>query len=140
MTARSATVSIDRIRRAAQQVAPDLGCRLVVLFGSAARSTGAAPEDIDLGVLGDAAVDTVAVTNRFIRALGIQTVDISDLRRADPLLLMLVARDGIALYERAPGEFARFASLAARRYADTRKFRVAERAEVRDYLTRSARR
>lgn len=36
---------------------------------------------------------------------------------------MLVARDGVPLYEADPAAFARFASLALRRYADTRKFR-----------------
>jgi predicted nucleotidyltransferase len=116
-------------------VAADLNCRLIVLFGSAAR--GVTAEDVDLGVLVDAVVDTVDATNRFIRALGLQAVDVADLRRADPLLLMLVARDGIPLYERSPGEFARFASLAARRFADTRKFRDAERHELRDFIARS---
>jgi predicted nucleotidyltransferase len=128
-------VTRDQLRQAARQVAAALGCRLVILFGSAAR--GASPEDLDLGVLGDSVVDTVDATNRFIRALGLQAVDLADLRRADPLLLMLAARDGIPLYERSPGEFARFASLAARRYADTRKFRDAERLELRDFIARS---
>jgi hypothetical protein len=61
-------------------------------------------------------------------------VDVCDLRRTDPLLMMLVVRDGIPLYERSAGEFARFASLAARRYADTRKFRQVERREIQDIL------
>lgn len=124
-----------QLQHAARHVAADLGCRLVVLFGSAAR--GVAPEDVDIGVLGDALVDTLEATNRFIRELGVQAVDVADLRRADPLLLMLAARDGVPLYERSPGEFARFASLAARRYADTRKFRDAERHELRDFIARS---
>jgi predicted nucleotidyltransferase len=135
MTPRAPDITRDQLHQAARQVAAGLGCRLVILFGSAAR--GQAPEDLDLGVLGDTILDTVDVTNRFIRALGVQAVDVADLRRADPLLLMLAARDGLALYERSPGEFARFASLAARRYADTRKFRDAERNEVRDFIARS---
>ena len=135
MPPRVPDVTRDQLRHAARQVAPGLGCRLVILFGSAARGPG--PEDLDLGVLGDSVVDAVDVTNRFIRALGLQAVDVADLRRADPLLLMLAARDGVPLYERSPGEFARFASLAARRYADTRKFRDAERHELRDFVARS---
>ncbi len=135
MPRRAPDVTRDQLRQAAQQVATALGARLVILFGSAAR--GASPEDLDLGVLGDSVVDAVDATNRFIRALGLQAVDVADLRRADPLLLMLAARDGISLYERSPGEFARFASLAARRYADTRKFRDAERLELRDFIARS---
>jgi predicted nucleotidyltransferase len=136
MPPRAPDVARDQLRQAAQQVAAVLGCRLVILFGSAAG--GHAPEDLDIGVLGDALLDAVDVTNRFIRALGLQAVDVADLRRADPLLLMLAARDGIPLYERSPGEFARFASLAARRYADTRKFRDAERSGLRDFIARSS--
>jgi predicted nucleotidyltransferase len=136
MPPRAPDITRDQLRQAAQQVAAVLGCRLVILFGSAAG--GHAPEDLDIGVLGDALLDAVDVTNRFIRALGLQAVDVADLRRADPLLLMLAARDGMPLYERSPGEFARFASLAARRYADTRKFRDAERSGLRDFIARSS--
>jgi predicted nucleotidyltransferase len=140
MSLPSRRIPAARLRRAAEQVGREVGCRLVVLFGSAARGADgatAAARDLDVGVLCDTVPDLVALTNRFIQALGVQAVDLTDLRRADPLLLMLVARDGTPLYERAPGEFARFASLAARRYADTRKFRVAERDAVRDFIARS---
>jgi hypothetical protein len=40
-------------------------------------------------------------------------VDVTDLGRADPVPLALAARGGLPLYERDPGAFARFASLAA---------------------------
>jgi len=141
MQPRALPVSLDDLRRAADTVGRETGSRLIVLFGSAARlpEHGARPpQDLDLGVLNDAASDLVDLTNRFIRALRLQAVDVTDLRHADPLLLMLAARDGVLLYERDRGEFTRFASLAARRYADTRKFRVSERDEVRDFVTRSA--
>ncbi|MGH7753749.1 MAG: hypothetical protein ACREN5_13125 [Gemmatimonadales bacterium] len=141
MQPRAPAVPVDDLRRAAATVGRETGARLIVLFGSAARPPDRgprAPEDLDVGVLNDLAPDQVALTNRFIRALGLQSVDVTDLRRADPLLLILAARDGVPLYEHEPGEFARFASLAARRYADTRKFRVSERDEVRDFVTRSA--
>ena len=122
---------LDHLRAAAARVGREFGCRLIVLFGSASRADTAAPEDLDLGVLGAGALDAVAVTNRLIRELGVQQVDIADLGRADPLLLALVARDGIPLFEAEPGGFACFASVAMRRYWDTRKFREAERAEIR---------
>ncbi len=124
---------LGRIRVAARRLGEDLGCRLLVLFGSAARGDTRA-RDLDIGVLCGGPVDVIAATNHLIQALGTQTVDLCDLRRADPLLLALVARDGIPLYEQPPGEFARFASLAARRYFDTRKFREMERREIQDLL------
>ncbi len=90
--------------------------------------------DLDLAALSEGRLDTVELTNRLIRALRVQAVDIADLSHADPLLMMLVARDGVLLYERSSGEFDRFASLAARRYADTKKFRAMEAQEIRDFI------
>jgi len=139
------TFALEQLRHAAVQVGQKASCRLVVLFGSVARRTAdgpeRAPEDLDLGILGPAEaahrpLDTAALTNDFIRALSFQDVDVTDLGRADPLLLMLVVRDGVPLFEATPGEFARFASLAARRYADTRKFRELERRQLQDFARR----
>lgn len=124
---------LHQIREAAERIGREEDCRLVVLFGSAARGDPH-PADWDLAILGKVPLDQVAFANRLIQMLRLQAVDVCDLRRADPLLMMLVARDGIPLYERPAGEFARFASLAARRYADTRKFREVERREIQDIL------
>lgn len=125
--------SLDRLHEAAHQLGPDIGARLIVLFGSAA-GVDRAPRDVDVGILADRPLDAVAATNRLIQLLGIQQVDVTDLRRADPLLLALAARDGVALFEGTPGAFADFASLAARRFADTRKFRDAEHEEVQAFV------
>ena len=131
-------MTLPRLTAAARRAGPALGCRLIVLFGSAAREEQRVAEDVDLAVLGMRPLDPVAVTNRLIRELGAQRVDVADLNRADPLLLAAVARDGVPLFEATPGEFARFTSLAVRRYADTRKFREAEREELRDRLARGS--
>lgn len=130
-------LTLDRLRSMAHEVAGRIGCRMIVLFGSAARAGDLESEDLDLGVLVNDPLDPVAVTNVFIQTLRMQKVDVVDLRRADPLLMMFVARDGIPLFEERLGEFARFASLAVRRYADTRKFRELERREIRDFVSRS---
>ena len=133
MTTSRSTPSIERICLAAQRLGAEIGARLILLFGSAARGrTG--PADLDIGILSDGPLDAVSATNRLIEALGVQAIDVADLRRADPLLLALAARDGIPVYEGAPGAYATFASLAARRFADTRKFREAERREIRDFI------
>ena len=120
------------LREAAARAAAQFGARLVVLFGSTARGEPNA-QDLDVGILGETPLDAVAVTNTLTRQLGTQAVDVTDLRRADPVLLALVARDGVALFEQVPGEFAQFASLAMRRFADTRKFR-----DVRQPLRRGS--
>lgn len=130
------TMAPERLRAAAERVGYELGCKLIVLFGSTARREAGDREDLDLGVLGARPLDAVAVTNRLIQELGVQEVDVADLNRADPLLLAMVAREGVPLFEAEPGAFAQFASLALRRYADTRKFREFERQEIRDRLAR----
>ena len=102
-----------------------------MLFGSAARGEDTV-EDIDIGILGSGPVDGVAVTNDLTQSLQTQDVDVTDLSRADPILLALVAREGVALFENEPGAFTRFASLAARRFADTKKFRDAQADALRE--------
>lgn len=134
MNGASAIPSIEELRRAAAVVGRETACRLLVLFGSAARPGAPAPHDLDLAALAEGSLDAVGLTNRLIRALGFQGIDVADLTHADPLLMMLVASDGVPLYESSPGEFDRFASLAARRYADTRKFRAMEAQEIRDFI------
>ncbi len=119
------SISDLSLRQAADELHRRFGARLVVLFGSAARREES-PRDLDVGILGYGPLDTVAVTNALTRALGTQNVDVTDLRRADPVLLALVARDGVPLFEGEPGEFACFMSLAMRRFADTAKFRDAQ--------------
>ncbi len=124
-----------RLREVARDVAGRFGLRLVVLFGSTARQEPD-PRDLDLGVVGSEPLDVVAITNAVIRALGMQSVDVADLRRADPVLLALAARDGRALFEAESGLFANFVSVAARRFADTRKFRDAQAEALRSTIGR----
>lgn len=124
----------DRVREAARLIGERDALRLVVLFGSAADPSRDDPADLDLALKGDGLLNLADITNHFIQETGFQEIDLVDLTRADPLLLALVARDGLPLYEAEPGVFARFASLAARRFADTRKFRDAEANEVADFI------
>jgi predicted nucleotidyltransferase len=130
-------IDLDSLRAAARDVAREAGLRLVVLYGSAAANEAREPEDLDLGVLPADTLDPVDITNRFIRRLGIQAVDVTDLSRSSPLVLILVARDGMPLYEAEPGTFAGFCSLAARRFADTRKFRELERRRIQEFVERT---
>jgi predicted nucleotidyltransferase len=129
------SVSAEGVREVVGRVAFEEGLRLVVLFGSTARGEDRA-EDLDLALLGTGPLDLVRLTNVLMQRTGVQEIDLVDLRRADSLLMMLVARDGIPLFEETPGEFTSFWSLAARRYADGRKFRDAQRESIRDFVRR----
>jgi predicted nucleotidyltransferase len=127
-------VTDEQLRAAARRLADEARLDLVVLFGSAAGPGRSRAQDLDVAVRAAHPVNLAALTDRLVTLLGVQAVDLADLRRADALLLALVARDGVPLYEREPGTFGRFASLAARRFADTAKFRAAEREAIRDFV------
>ncbi|MCI0433394.1 MAG: nucleotidyltransferase domain-containing protein [Gemmatimonadetes bacterium] len=119
----------------AERLGRSEGYRLIVVFGSAAREE-AVPGDLDLGIKGDSSLDMLAATNTWVAALGFQHVDLCDLRRADPLVAMVVAQSGVPLYEASPGEFDRFVSLAVRRYGDTEKLREQQRLQMLERVER----
>jgi predicted nucleotidyltransferase len=112
----------------------DESVRLVVLFGSLAGGAGGDAGDIDIAVGADGGVDVIALTNRITSLLHEDAVDVVDLRGAPPLLMARIAEQGLPLYEREPGEFARFRSLAWRRYVDTRKLRRLQKEQLRDSI------
>jgi predicted nucleotidyltransferase len=126
------TPTLDALRGAARDVANAADYRLVVLFGSAARGD-AAPSDVDVAVLARDVVDVIDCAARFSALLPGVRVDIVDLRRANPVLLMAVAREGISLFDASGSDFAEFSSLAMRRYADTKKYRDAVRDDLREF-------
>lgn len=107
---------------------------LVALFGSTAAGATHAESDLDLAILGSGPLDLVALTNDVSQLLHTDAVDLVDLRRAPPLLMMEVVRGGHLLYERVPGSYAAFCSLAHRRYVDTAKLRLAQRETIQQFL------
>jgi predicted nucleotidyltransferase len=134
---RTDTPTEASLRDVAGTIATERGYRLVVLFGSTARREPTS-RDIDLGIIGPAEteLDVLEATTAFIRSLGTSAVDIVDLRRANPVLLMTVARDGVPLFDATGSAFSEFSSLAMRRYADTKKFRDLVRDDLREYARR----
>lgn len=111
---------------------PDL--QMVILFGSQAAGEARRESDIDLALLGDHPLDLVSQTTEAIRLLKQSRVDLVDLRRANPLLMMEVVRKGTLLYERSPGVYLNFCSLAVRRYIDTKKLRDARGTAIKRFL------
>jgi predicted nucleotidyltransferase len=113
---------------------PDL--ELLVLFGSAARGTASARSDVDVAVRCAGAADLEALHLALAPWLATGRLDLVDLRRAGPLLAFEVARSGRVLFERHPGAFREFQSLASRRYCDTEKLRAAQRRAIHVFLER----
>ncbi|MDR4507309.1 MAG: nucleotidyltransferase domain-containing protein [Candidatus Brocadiaceae bacterium] len=111
--------------------------KLVILFGSISTGNIHKRSDIDLGFLFVNIIDILNLTNSVIRLLKTDTVDVVDLRRASPLLKFAAVKNGKLLYEKAPGMFHEFASLAFRRYVDTKKLRDARAESIKIFLKKN---
>jgi uncharacterized protein len=127
-------LSVGDIKARLTPLFQDENLRLAVLFGSAATGRMHRRSDLDLGFLHDGPVDILRLTNDVIRLLGTDSVDVVDLRRASPLLRFSAVRRCVVLYERAPGDFPEFTSLAFRMYADTKKLRDARKQSIGLFL------
>jgi predicted nucleotidyltransferase len=113
----------------------DKDLQLALLFGSTVSGKFKKQRsDVDLAFLFDRPADILALTNRVIRLLHFDDVDVADLRYASPLLRFSVAKNGKLLFERSPGLFNEFASLAFRRYVDTKKLREAQAKAIEHFL------
>jgi predicted nucleotidyltransferase len=113
---------------------PDL--QLLVLFGSAVRGRARAASDVDFAVRCDGPADFDALYLAIAHRLRTDRIDLVDLGRAGPLVAFEVARKGSLLFERDPGAFRQFQSLAARRYGDTERLRHAQRRAIHVFLER----
>ena len=136
---REIAASVPSVAEINARLAPfyaDRGLQLVVLFGSMASGKMHKRSDIDLAFLFDAPQDILEFTNRVLRLLRIDNVDVVDLRRASPLLRMAVVRGGNLLYERSPGLYADYCSLSFRMYADSKKLRDAQSRSVSSFIER----
>lgn len=127
-------ISVEEIRNRLVPIFKDEGLKLVLLFGSAVLGKIHKQSDIDLAFLFDKPVDILSLTNRVIRLLHADNVDVVDLRRAGPLLKFSVVKNGRLLYERQPGMFNEFYSLAFRMYVDSKKLRDAQEIAMRHFL------
>jgi uncharacterized protein len=109
---------------------------LVVLFGSVARGRARPDSDLDVAVRCVGPADLDALYLLLAPRLANSLLDLVDLRCTGSLLAFQVARHGRLLYERNPGAFRSFQSLASRRYCDTDKLRGAQRRAIHAFLER----
>ena len=107
---------------------------LVVLFGSTIRNR--ARGDSDIGVHCDGPANLEALYAAMASRLHADPLDLVDLKRVGSVLAFEIARTGQLLYERRPGAFIEFQSLASRRYCDTAKLRQAQRRAIEVFLAR----
>jgi predicted nucleotidyltransferase len=126
--------SIDEIKEKLAPLYKEEGLQLVLLFGSAASGRTHRKSDIDLAFLYDKPVDALELTNKVIKLLHTDSADVVDLQTASPLLGFSAAKHGKILYERSPGVFNSFYSLAFRKYIDTRKIRQGHEDSIKSFL------
>ena len=129
-----AQFNIEDIKNKLAPLYDEEGLKLVLLFGSVASGRGGRESDIDLGFLYNKPIDILGLTNRVIRLLRTDRVDVIDLNRASPLLKYSAIRQGKVLFEQIPGLFNIFRSLTFRIYVDTKKLRDAQEKVIHNFL------
>lgn len=92
--------------------------RLLVLHGSRARGTAHERSDWDFAYLADGDVDAGGLLATLTDVSRTDHVDAVDLDRAGALIRHRVARDGVLVYEAAPGLFERFRLEAIHNWCD----------------------
>ncbi|MEN9798270.1 MAG: hypothetical protein RL653_1966 [Pseudomonadota bacterium] len=94
------------------------GMRLRALHGSRAREDHRPDSDWDFAFVPGPSTDELALGAALVRLLGTDAVDLCRLDTAGGLLRFRVAREGVLLFESAPGTWASFVFEAARFWAE----------------------
>lgn len=94
------------------------GLRLLLVFGSRARSESHTSSDWDVGYLATPAADVDMLRARLVEALGTDRIDLVDLQKAGGLLRFRAARDGQLVFESEQGLGDRFRLEAAQFWCD----------------------
>lgn len=115
--------------------------KLLILFGSRARGEQDPTSDWDFAFL----AEPVPVAERkpfwfsgfellntlsHLLQISEEKIDIVDLDHCSDLLAHVVARDGQLIYEKTPGEFARFQYSALKSKAELSEFRQSQRQKI----------
>ncbi|MBI5198994.1 MAG: nucleotidyltransferase domain-containing protein [Nitrospirae bacterium] len=128
------TFTFEEITNRLSLLFKEEGLEIVLLFGSFVKGGIHKRSDIDLAFQFDKPIDILSLTNRVIRLLHTDNIDVIDLKRSSPLLRYSIAKNGRILYEKSPGMFNEFCSLAFKMYVDTKKLRNAQAKALRQYL------
>jgi uncharacterized protein len=122
--------------------------KLLILFGSRARGEEDPSSDWDFAFLSEpdrlpqqpywfSGSDLLATLCNLLQVSD-EAVDIVDLSTCSEILAHFVARDGQAVYEKTPGQFAQFQQQALKTNAELKQYRHAQREKVLETLQRWA--
>lgn len=119
------------------RVAPKLGLRLVVMYGSVARGKSTAMSDIDIGVLGAYPLsfeDEVTIGEAFAQAARLSKIEVKSLHQVSPLFLHKVMREGVVLYEDVAGRAQALRIYAWKLAVESKPLREASYARTREKI------
>ena len=111
--------------------------KLVVLFGSQVSGKTHQESDIDIGFLPKKELSfkkEIQLTSKFIEIFG-EKVDVTNLRKASPLLLKEVAENACVLYQQKD-EFDRFQLYALQRYAEAKPIFEMHQKAIKQFLSK----
>lgn len=126
-----------RVLASLKEMSPEFdsgGIDLAVLFGSLNENRPSSWSDVDIGLLAPHRIDRIDWTVRFMRHLGLNEIDVVDLRTASSSLAWKALSDGELVFARSPSVVVRAKTLAWARYHDTEKLRVAQERSLRRFL------
>lgn len=143
-------LSIEELQNLIPQLSQKIPyLQMLILFGSRARGNSHAKSDWDFAVLYDSKTWGSPITpnpNRLliyyevletlhqVFQINMDNIDLVTLNQCSPLLGFEVAKYGQLLYEQQPGEFIDFQVKAWKIYADSAKFRQAQRSNIQLWL------
>jgi predicted nucleotidyltransferase len=140
------TLTITELKALSPQISEKIPyLKMLVLFGSRATGRVHAESDWDFAALYDEEIrraymkdawswfEVDLILSKVFDILDTK-VDVVELNHCSPLIGYIVARDGKLLYEKQPGEFTKFKCKAWKIYADTEKFRNAQRKSIELWL------
>ncbi|WP_416669148.1 type VII toxin-antitoxin system MntA family adenylyltransferase antitoxin [Egbenema bharatensis] len=139
---------IDALKSASERfsrVHPSL--KLIVLFGSRARGDDDRSSDWDFAFLSESTLNhksksfwfsgaALMDTLSHLAGISYDDIDLVDLSRCSEVLAHFIARDGLLIYEKTPGEFAQFQRRALKTQAELEEFRHSQREQVLQALQR----
>jgi predicted nucleotidyltransferase len=130
--------NIEKMKQSLKPLYKRYGLALVLLFGSQALGKTHKYSDIDIAFLFEKDVtdsEFLNITNQTINLLKTDKVDLVNLNKASPLLERQVVKTGEVLYEKNPGIYAQFVSLAMRKYIDAKKIQQAKKSYVEKFIS-----
>lgn len=109
--------------------------RLIVLYGSVARGTETAMSDVDIGVLGRAALsheEEATIAEKIAHKAGLPRIEVRSLHRTSPLFLYQVMSEGVVLFADSPTRSQELRLYAWKMAAETRHLRDQRYAETKE--------